>query len=389
MAAAPGTPTPDRVAIAARHGALEGVRGVAALAVFGFHAWLYTRERVIADARGGGLDDQLLSQLRVGLVLFFVLSGFLLYGAWVRAGLDGARRPALGPYALRRLARILPAYYLAIGVAILILWPLEGSPGVRLPPVGKLPLFLIFGQNQDAETVLTLVPPTWTLAIEASFYLVLPIFAWLALRGRPRLGLVAVPLILLAAGIAFNWWIGTDGSPTPQTVSKSLPAMLPSFALGMLCAALAHHWRPRRRAAGVALAVATTLIVANGVLHAVAQPGSGLAATLRVTRDLPAALGFAVMIAVAVTRPPAVLLVRPLTWAGEVSYGFFLWHVPLLLVLRGHGLLPLSVAGALLVGLPLALLAGWLSWRFVEQPAIAWSRRQSDSARKRPNSSRP
>ena len=61
---------------------------------------------------------------------------------------------------------------------------------------------------------------------------------------------------------------------------------------------------------------------------------------------------------------------------GEVSYGVFLWHVPLLLVLRGHGLLPLSVGGAVAVGLPLALLAGWLSWRFVELPAIAWSRRR-------------
>ena len=230
MSVAPGTPSPDRTA--ERHGALEGVRGLAALAVFGFHAWLYTRAHVIADARGQGVDDQLLSQLRVGLVLFFVLSGFLLYGPWVRAGLDRARRPALGRYARRRLARILPAYYLAIGVAILVLWPLEGSPGVRLPPAGKLPLFLILGQNQDPQTVLTLVPPTWTLAIEASFYLVLPVFGWLALRARPRTALVAVPAALLVAGIAFNWWIATDSSPTPQTVAKSLPAMLPSFALG-------------------------------------------------------------------------------------------------------------------------------------------------------------
>ena len=172
-------------------------------------------------------------------------------------------------------------------------------------------------------------------------------------------------------------------------MAKSLPAMLPSFALGMLSAGLVQRWRPSPRAARVALGVAVSLIVANGVLHAVAQPGSGLAATLRVTRDLPAALGFAVLIAVAVTRPPAALLVRPLTWTGEISYGFFLWHVPLLLVLRGHGLLPLSVGGALLVGLPLALLAGWLSWRLVEQPAIAWSRRQPTSAQKRPNSSTP
>lgn len=377
MPAGPGTPTPHSAHPAGRHAALEGVRGVAALAVFGFHAWLYTRERVVALVAGRGLDDQILSQLRVGLVLFFVLSAFLLYGSWVRGALDGTAPPALGGYARRRLARIVPAYYLAIAAAVVLLWPLDDTPGVRLPPAGQLPLFLVFAQNQSPDTVLTLDPPTWTLAIEASFYLVLPALAWLALRARaPRLGVVGVPLALLAAGIAFNWWIGTDGRPTPQTVSKSLPAMLPYFALGMLTAALGHRWRPGARAAALVLGAGLALVLANAVLHAVADPGGGLAGTLRVVRDLPAAIGFAAIIAVAVARPPRALLLRPLTFAGEISYGFFLWHVPVLLVLRGHGLLPLSVAGAVVVALPLSLLAGWLSWRCVEQPAIAWSRRR-------------
>ncbi len=366
---------------AGRHVALEGVRGIAALAVFGFHAWLYTRENVVALVAGRGLDDQIFSQLRVGLVLFFVLSGFLLYGAWVRAGADGAPPPGLRGYARRRVFRIMPAYYLAIAGSALLLWPLDGAAGVRLPPVGQLPLFLVFAQNQSPDTVLTLDPPTWTLAIEASFYVVLPALAWLALRSTSRrAGLLGVPLALLAAGVAFNWWIGTDATPTPQTVSKSLPAMLPYFALGMLTAVVVHGRRPGRVAAGVVLGTGVALVIANAVLHAVADPGSGLSATLRVTRDLPAAVGFAAIIAVAVARPPRALLARPLMFAGEVSYGLFLWHVPLLLALRGNGLLPLSVGGAVAVGLPLALFAGWLSWRYVEQPFIARGRRPPPSA---------
>ena len=346
--------------------------------MFGFHAWLYSRENVIARVGGRGLDDQILSQLRVGLVLFFVLSGFLLYGAWVRAGVDEGPPPDLRGYARRRVFRIVPAYYLAIAGSVLLLWPLDGTPGVRLPPAGQLPLFLLFAQNQSPDTVLTLDAPTWTLAIEASFYVVLPALAWLALRPRSRrAGLLGVPLALLVAGVAFNWWIGTDATATPQTVSKSLPAMLPYFALGMLTAVLVHRWRPGRAAAELVLGAAVALVVANAVLHAVADPGSGLAATLRVTRDLLAAVGFAAIIAVAVARPPRALLVRPLVFTGEISYGIFLWHVPLLLVLRGHGLLPLSVAGAVAIGLPLSLLAGWLSWRYVEQPFITRSRRRS------------
>jgi peptidoglycan/LPS O-acetylase OafA/YrhL len=123
------------------------------------------------------------------------------------------------------------------------------------------------------------------------------------------------------------------------------------------------------------LLAGAALVAGDMALHASADAGTTLALRLRITRDLPAAAGFALILAVAVARPPAALAWRPLAWTGAVSYGLYLWHVPLLLVLRGHGLLPLDPLGATLVALPLSLLAGWLSFRFVERPAIAWSRR--------------
>lgn len=360
---------------ASRNAALEGVRGAGALAVFGFHAWLYTRADVRAVVGGRGLDDQLLSQLRVGLVLFFVLSGFLLYGPWVRARLDGSPAPRIGAYARRRAARILPGYYVAIGVSALVLWRLADTPGVRLPPVAKLPLFLVFAQNQSADTVVRLDPPTWTLAIEASFYVVLPLLAWAALRPRSaRLGLLGVPLAMVVAGVATNWVLSRDPTPT-QTLSKSLPAMLPYFAFGMLAAVLTHGRRVGARAASLLLVAGGALIVANAVLHAVADPGSDLALRLRVSRDALAAIGFAVIIAVATMRPPRGLTWRPLTFVGEVSYGVFLWHVPVFLVLRGTGLLPLHVLPAAAIALPISVGLGWLSWRFLERPAMAWAAR--------------
>ena len=78
---------------ARRNLALDGLRGVAALTVLAFHAWLYTRTRVDAGGAGSGLDSAL-GELRIGLVLFFVLSGFLLFGPWVSASLGGTRRRA-------------------------------------------------------------------------------------------------------------------------------------------------------------------------------------------------------------------------------------------------------------------------------------------------------
>ena len=123
--------------------------------------------------------------------------------------------------------------------------------------------------------------------------------------------------------------------------------------------------------AGVSLA----LVAANVALQVAAGHGAEIVGQLRGIRDLPAAAGFAMLICLAATRPPRALAWRPLAWCGLVSYGLYLWHVPVLLVLRAAGLLPLSVAGATLVALPVSLLAGWLSFRFVEAPAIAWSRR--------------
>ena len=60
-----------------RDAALDGLRAVAALSVFGFHAWLYTLSDVHVAAAPNTLTNELFAQLRIGLVLFFVLSGFL------------------------------------------------------------------------------------------------------------------------------------------------------------------------------------------------------------------------------------------------------------------------------------------------------------------------
>jgi len=371
-APSPGTPAAGR-----RSAALDGLRGIAALSVFGFHAWLYTLPAVRAAAGRGAFPGALFAELRVGLVLFFVLSGFLLFRPWVAARSDPARTPRAAVYGLHRLARIVPAYYVAILGSVILLWPLAGEPGVRLPPVAQLPLFLVFAQNLSPQTVLTLDPPMWTLAVEAAFYVVLPLLGWLALRSGPtRVRQALVPCAAIAGGLLFNALLARQEVPG-QTLAKSLPAMLPYFALGMLAAVLIDRRTPSRRLAAGLLAAGLVLVVADGWLHAHAIAGSGAALRLRIIRDLPAAVGFAAIVAVVSARPPRALGWRPLAWVGGISYGLYLWHVPALLVLRADGLMPVSPLGAFAVGLPLSLLLGWLSWRFVEAPAIAWSRRTS------------
>ncbi|HVP02287.1 MAG TPA: acyltransferase [Solirubrobacteraceae bacterium] len=369
-------PPPPRSSSARRSAALDGLRAVAALSVFGFHAWLYTLPVVRAAAGRDTLPGAIFAELRIGLVLFFVLSGFLLFRPWAAARRDRGRAPRTGTYALHRLARIVPAYYLAILGSVVLLWPLAGEPGVRLPPAGLLWVFGIFAQNLSPQTALTLDPPMWTLAVEAAFYLVLPVLGWLALRGGPgRARLALVPCAAIAGGLLFNALVARQEIPA-QALAKSLPAMLPYFALGMLAAVLADARTPSRRLAWALLAAGGALVLADGWLHAHAVAGGELALRLRIVRDLPAAAGFAAIVAVAATRPPRALAWAPLAWVGTISYGLYLWHVPVLLVLRADGLMPVSPLGAFAVALPVSLLLGWLSWRFVEAPAIAWSRRR-------------
>src|SRR3954454_4417818 len=130
VAPAAPQPVPDRAALpapkagGARLDALDGLRGLAALGVLVLHVWMFSYGDNGKPPKG--LLDLALGELRLGVQLFFVLSGFLLFRPFVAAALDGAGRvPSLTRYAIRRAARILPGYWLALGASFLLLRHLE------------------------------------------------------------------------------------------------------------------------------------------------------------------------------------------------------------------------------------------------------------------------
>lgn len=347
---------------------IDGLRAVAALSVLAYHAWLYTLPRVSAGARDS-TGDYIWHELRLGLVLFFVLSGFLLFGPWVAASRGDRPAPSWRAFGIRRAARILPAYWIAIAASVALLWRHDDVPGVRLPDAGDLWVFAVFGQNFSESTLLKLNPPTWTLAVEAMFYIVLPLLGALALRLR-RAGPLVVSAAFLVAGVLYNKAI-SDERDLPLTVTKILPAFTPYFALGMAAAVAVHKRVIGGRAVWALLALGTALVVGDGLWAADEATRGSHDLKLRIWRDLPAAAGFACwMVAVAsATKPLRVLVTRPMVWLGTVSYGIYLWHVPVFLTLRAHDLLPSSPVLAIVVALPITLALAEASWRWVERPA--------------------
>ncbi len=345
--------------------ALDLVRAAAAMAVLSFHVWQYTLPNPNRPTRDG-LIDHVIFEWRIGLVVFFVMSGYLLYRPLLRGRHDGAPAPlATASYYWRRIVRIVPAYYLAILGSILLLWGLRETPGVRIPPADELWRFAFFMQNYSRETLLTLDAPTWTLAVQAAFYAVFPLFVFCGARMGRRA--FVFPLLLVLVGVAFNWVSVSNGwGPVARL---SLPAMLPYLALGMLIA----HIPPlaTRRQALMLLGVGLVLAFGNSLWHSLNVWSWGLG----VLRDVPGAVGWGLVIAACAS--PMIgrtRLLAPAEAFGRWSYGVFLWHLPILLALKGHDLLPAWRGGVWLVLVVAASLVGAASWRFVERPLLARSR---------------
>jgi peptidoglycan/LPS O-acetylase OafA/YrhL len=365
-----------------RAAGLDGLRALAALSVLCFHAWLYgfdTPSGVVRDS----LFDRVMFEMRLGLIFFFVLSGYLLYRAFAGAALGGGKRVDVRRYARRRLARIVPAYYLATVGAIALLWGDSGTPGVRLPAAGDLPLFAVFGQNYSLDTIMRLNPVTWTLCVEAAFYVLLPLMGWLAWRLGPRARVRQALLVgaLIPLGIGWNQIVHDNGWNI--IASKALPAYLPYFAFGMLLALWA-EWRREREAPDLGPRTTAALVVggfgivaADAYWHATAAPRA-VNPMLAVLADVPAGLGFALVVAAAVAGGGAAtrwMSVRPLAWVGLVSYGVYMWHVPLILFARRVDVFPGAFVPRVLMMLVPVLLVAAASWYLVERPLIAWAAR--------------
>ena len=356
---------------ARRLSGVDGLRGLACVAVILLHVWMYTGQN---DPGQSPLLNDVIGEFRQGLTYFFALSAFLLTAPWLRSALDGGKRPDLPRYAVHRVARVVPAYWAALLGAFLILYG-SGSSHAVAPEL--LPVYAVFAQNHFEPTLGQLNPPTWSLGVEVAFYLLLPLAGWAlvrAARAHGRAGALAVCAGLALAGMTYCL-AGELGGWAP-TAMTSLPVWLPVFAAGMGAAVLAHGRTAPRAATWALLAGGMALVVANGWWHV---PGTGLAG--HVLRDFPSAVGFAAIMVAVVSRPPGWLDLPPVRWLGTVSLGAYLWHMPVIYWLRIHGHFPEQpLPAALAVLVPTFVLAS-LSWYLLEQRVLRRAARWRRSAR--------
>ena len=329
---------------------IDGLRAIAVSAVVAYHA--------LPHWAPGGF---------VGVDVFFVISGFLI--TRILAGqADGGRIGFLRFYG-RRARRILPAYFAmvaitAVAAAVALTPKALQAFGAVLAASG---LFLT--NAWFANTVVYFQPASrdapllhlWSLALEEQFYLVWPLL--IGLLSLKRLRPLRPILMLTLAGLSLVVAERLIGRGASRDAFYYLPGRTWEFLAGGLLSVGAIPRPPTRWIAELTAAAGLVLILVGIVWFSDATPFPGLAALLPC---LGAALviwsgeGIRTAVAAALRTPPVVGL-------GRVSYSFYLWHWPPLVLARLVLQRPLSMLET--VGLvALALVLAILSWRFVEQP---------------------
>lgn len=377
-------PAGSLTAASAREPALTGVRAVAALLVVGTHAAFAT------GYLNHGYVGMMYARMEIGVAIFFVLSGFLLFRPWVRAAAQAAPPPSLRRYGRHRVRRILPGYAVAV-VAIFAIYTVS-TPG---PNPGQtwygLFRYLTFTQTYTDNYLITLLHPglsqMWSMVVEVAFYAALPLFVFLLLRvlcgGRWRPRRVLFGLAALAAVTPAWLAVGSITDMLPNSAGTWLPAHVAWFTGGMALAVLQVGGARCAARAAIPLAVGLYLVVSSPVGGSILGPDP---AWVRVVKSMLYAV-----IATLAVGPLAlgdrgwyhrVLSSGPIVWLGEISYEIFLLHsaamaLALHLVL-GWRLFTGSMPGLIATTLALTIPAAWLLHRVTRRQAVPSTSARSD-----------
>jgi peptidoglycan/LPS O-acetylase OafA/YrhL len=334
---------------------LDGLRALAVVAVFLYHARI--------DWLPGGF---------LGVDLFFVLSGYLITSLLL-VEWEARNRIDLFRFWMRRARRLLPALVVVVLASLILasIFARQDLAHTRSDVAGSLLYYMnwhLIAANHSYFNVMgnpSLLGHVWSLAVEEQFYIVWPLILvpCLVLVGRKRLPMLVIAGI--AASATLMWVLYTPGSD-PSRVYYGTDTRAFLLLMGILLALVWPYIERLRDAVpllelfGVAALVGTVLLFRNM---------QDFNPTFYRGGDLAASFCFVVLIA-AVAHPRTgigrALGVAPLRWVGERSYGIYLWHLPIILLVAGANVR--SSPGVVVAEAAVVIAAAALSFRYVEEP---------------------
>lgn len=322
---------------------LDGLRAITVLAVIAYH---------VPESR------TLVRSGFIGVDVFFALSGALITRLLL-VELDQSGRIALGRFYIRRLRRLYPGLLAMLTFVVVSAVVLYDSATVMRVLKNAVIAGLYLASFVQPYQPMPNLGHMWSLSIEEVFYLVWPVALWLLFRSSTRAILGFLLVVVLAV---FGWRVHLylEDFATASRIYFALDTRIDALAFGCIAGVLVHTgWAKRRKIALVfaapiaALALAVLAVTADRAAVWYATWGYSLTGTLA-----------AVLIARLFVAEAPALRVWPLIWIGKRSYGFYLWHLPLIAMSPAMGL---PAIGGLAIGIALAC----LSYSFIESPLRA------------------
>jgi peptidoglycan/LPS O-acetylase OafA/YrhL len=329
---------------------LDGIRAVAVLLVLAFHAQV--------PALNGGF---------LGVDVFFVLSGYLISTLLLQE-IDSTGSVAFRSFWRRRLVRLFPAMAALIAAFLLVAPWLTSPPQAALLQAMVTLLYLsdyvrAFGKIPDY------LGHSWSLAVEAKFYLIWPLILTACARRMPPNTLVWV--IVLLAFVATSWRIFNVQIGLPwDMIYFRFDTRLSGLLIGSaLAAALRAGLRPNLPAWAGFLPLALVPMLSRRFGDPFMLSWAPIAFELATVLLILVVLQGSGMIA-------RVLAFRPMVSLGLLSYGIYLWHYPIMRILRDD----MHWASTLLFGATMSIALAWLSLHTIERWAGRYRTARGDSA---------
>ncbi len=370
---------------------LNGLRAAACLAVFGVHFHQHTE----ISGRLGDFDTaRLLENGNTGVALFFVLSGFLLGLPYWSGAHNPGTPPKLATYAIRRVTRILPAYFLCLTVLVLT----HGHWSTPKQFANTVFHYLLI-HNLAEFSFYGISEPFWTIAVQAHFYLFLPLLLTLLRPLGTRVNVAFASVLTLCIGcFALHQWIMTQAANTPRwpidprlispggaVLSHSVLAHLPHFLIGVLSGRvfLLLGSDSKRLAKTVAVTCEVVFWTAGAAIFTIL--GTPLDDRLQLPYGryhfpiVPVLIAAVIVTAPLAKQARRILEARPLSALGTISYGFYLFHLPCQNV-TGRTMRFLGMEANHhwmifgLASLAVSIAVATVSYRFLERPLLLASR---------------